>query len=1815
MASRAAVTRNRSVTESRAARERRQLLQRQSEQRREGLRAASDAAVAQRAVQDAEAELQRAGRESAALKADLARVEADRGMLEAERTRAADAVRRKLRAADEARAAAATALHEREEEAFEAQQRVDSVDRALTRDRHAAREAAKEEAAEEERTAIVALARSKREAALVRAAERRQAEAAAAIAEAQQAAAMEVSQRMATAAAASRRAASRMAEAQASVAPAERAAAAMEAETRQARTASLLQLRRSLMAVERDVRTSAAGVRAAREAKLAAQQAEAASLLEAGKNPYSEFRRRERDAAAQRAKEDAAAAIERHGIALTDAMVAEAAAERRRQQREQQRAREAAAIVGPTAPGAAAKAYLASRTRGGTDLLDPTGRAARIDPSAVTAMRTHAFGTGRVAKERPDILRAERRRPEMQGVQPDERWLPRRVHHPDDPSDDEDDDGHDDGHGVGAEGARLGAGSAGGKPGAASAAGEGSAAAGAMAATRGTSLGGARGLADMTPLEQQLMAQARERIRQGRTGAQVVLGREFKGASMVPHPRTINFRDFDPGQEHRIRLTLTNGSLSFVSLRLLPLPDDITDMFEVKFKPPGRMSAGTSVPVTVIFRPPVSLNSDVTSELVVDTSTGPCPVPLTCSPKRALPVAESPVVSLGPVVRGEVVSGAATLRNEGALPVRWQLLDAGPADGGAAHDAGGGGGGGGGGGNGEGEGAGDAGGNARAGGPSGSAGHLAAEAPLPGPDGGQLGPPEADGLSAAGPWRVRASGRLAGYASCRVRAECRPLRGSALGRIARRFRVVFRIDVGAEGEEDDAGGAEARAMLGTLGRTTAREAARAAAPRADLTEAEEIAAARAEAKVTVARRRQAAHVPPLDLLFTAEVKPLALFVAPDSADLRICEVPLPAAVAGRATPADAPETAYRATVFLRNRGTTAMRVSLSVPEELRPWLEARPSSCYVQAAAAGGAVSSDSTGHGAGGGSAGAEAAGVFRVTLQLRPTAELLTSAACRRFFPDDPADLPSSRAACRARLAPPGVVGSMRKAGSFCELRAPLTVRAAGQTLAVRFRLAAALCMRGLLLQPPRLDMGNVPVGRAQNASVALTNLSALPVRFGPGARLPRDVRFAAGSGMGLLLAGETLPSHLVFAPSAAEAVSGSVQLRTSAGEWHSIAVSGQGVRPLVKLSAARLCLPATSPGETVEAAVAVTSCSGVSVDVQVVGAGSGAGGRAAALAGLPDGLTLSPAVFRLAPGERRLVRAVFAPTALPDEDERSGAASPTSAPNTDRSRGGDEPGDIPRADEEAKDVDAEDAPRSGGDSDAGVPRSELAAPGPHRDGRRPDGLAPLSLVASARPDARTAPLVRERIDPGVRESRVWLAVRPAAEAKAAGAPAESVEAALGPRGQLLVVDLQTAVVPARLLVSSRLVKFGRVPAGRSCAVEVTVECAGALPVTLEAAGLNPGGAFRVVNAPRRLQPGRSASLTVEFKPTAQRAYADVLRLRAAEGGGTVLVRLAGTGATPDVGLRGPASEPPAEGGAEGGRALVPHVDLQLGDIMAGDEAVASAELVNNSDFAMQFLATPGEAAEAAHGFSALTNRGGFAITPSAGTARPATAIPLVAAVRADTPSLGRWLGWTWAVAVPNYDGPPLSISARARVWARQGFVAAGEGAEEARAHLERLSPTLRGAGRAGDDATAEADAAAPGAVSLMLDACRAGPDSPATATLSVGCCKRPAEAESSPVSFRVELPAGAEASSLVVEPDSGTVAAGEVATVRLTLRPPEPEGEAKDCTEALAALVPASKPARAVELPLLVHLQGGAGAPEGGVAVRVLVHARMF
>lgn len=1517
------------------------------------------------------------------------------------------------------------------------------------------------------------------------------------------------------------------------VGPAEVRAEALAAEAREARTQSLLQLRRSLHAVDKDVRSSAADVRRRRQLREQAEAAEFDRLLREGKNPYAEFRKRHRDRAEAKMAKEAVEAVERARLNMADAIVVEDAAARRRERLAKTREREAAALALPHGGGQAAGQYLAQHTRGGADVLDPTGRTARIDASVVTTLRTHAFGTGKVAKHRPDILLSEKRRPEMRGVVPDERWLPRRLPHPDEP----------------AQGGAAGL---------------------------GEEAAAARGAADLTPLEQRLMAAARERLRAGRVHRQVVLGREFKGYSMVADPRRVEFRDFEPGQPHRLRLTLTNGSLSFVSFRIAALPDAIADMFDVVFTPPGRMSAGTSVPITIHFRPPASLDDDVVAELPVDTSTGPCPVPLLCSPKRALPAAADPVGSAGPVVLGEVAKAAVTLSNEGALPVLWQVTDLGPADGVGELDT-----------------------------PT-----------VPDADGQPLGDGADGELRQAGdsPWHVRASGRLAGYAKSVLRAECRPGRGTALGRCARLLSVSFRVDTGgseaAEAAEDEAG-----AMLQTLDRTSAARAVAQAKPAKSLGEQAEAAEAQSRARLEVRRRRARMRLPPLRVLLTAEVRPLPLFVSPAEVDLRVCECPLPPGTPGLLPRPEEARPLYRGTVHLRNRGKTAVRAALSLPPALHRWVQLQPTSCYVQAPGTllPGASPTDP---------------GLFRVSMRLRPDVGLLTDPDCRRFFVDAAAPragdlLPASRGDAATRLRSPQHVASGETPGSFCELTVPVTVRGAGQALSVSFRMRAAVCLAGLLVAPTRVAVGSVPIGRASGFPLRLTNLSLLPARFGPsGARVPRGFWLAGGSGQGVLLGGESGTASVVFSPQSTEQVSGALSLRTSHGSTHRVLVSGCGARALATLGATRLCLPATSPGETVEAAVPIEAATGSPVEVHILGAGRSAG---TAAAGLPPGFTVSPAVFTLLPGERRLVRVVYAPTSL--------AVIPPSVED-DREAAEDE-GDREEAEDEGEagqdDGDGGDLPsaRSG---PAASTASE-ARPSSARSGARgePGGAGDASGAAGTQ-------ALGGAIDPGVCETRLWIAVRPASREGAKGAEEELKEkeegaaaasggvggdgasqfdaeaaaplAELGPRGQLLALDVQTSVTAARLSAEPRVVRLGQVPAGRQVTAAVKVECTGALPVTVEAAGLNPAGAFRVVNAPRVLQPGKSARLTISFTPASSRVYTDQLRLRAAEGGGTIIVRLAGSGATPDVSLLPGAAGDAAEGGT--GRALL---DLLLGDVVSGDEARAPARLRNSSPFPMTFaVATPDAVAHSVSA-GAVSGRAGFSVTPSAGTAAPGADLPLEVVLRTDAPSRGRWLRWRWAVRVPNYEGPPLAIAARARVWPTQAFVAReSDTGDSAPAGLRRVAEDLCGQAAPSDAEAFDADGAA--AVRLALDGTRAE----ARAAFVVGCCARPEGADSSPVSFTVTRPSEEDcpgAARIRVAPESGTVQPGETLRVELTVAPAAAgaagsgASQRADAAGALAALLPQTKPAREVLVPLRVELTAGTGRKQ---AVAVAVEARL-
>lgn len=50
--------------------------------------------------------------------------------------------------------------------------------------------------------------------------------------------------------------------------------------------------------------------------------------------------------------------------------------------------------------------YMRARTKGGVELLDPTGREFKLQPSQVTVVKDRGFGLGRAATQRPDVVAA-----------------------------------------------------------------------------------------------------------------------------------------------------------------------------------------------------------------------------------------------------------------------------------------------------------------------------------------------------------------------------------------------------------------------------------------------------------------------------------------------------------------------------------------------------------------------------------------------------------------------------------------------------------------------------------------------------------------------------------------------------------------------------------------------------------------------------------------------------------------------------------------------------------------------------------------------------------------------------------------------------------------------------------------------------------------------------------------------------------------------------------------------------------------------------------------------------------------------------------------------------------------------------------------------------------------------------------------------------------------------------------------------------------------------------------------------------------------
>lgn len=180
----------------------------------------------------------------------------------------------------------------------------------------------------------------------------------------------------------------------------------------------------------------------------------------------------------------------------------------------------------------------------------------------------------------------------------------------------------------------------------------------------------------------------------------------FDKGAFTSKPRLLAFIDYRGGTVVEQKVTLTNSSYSFASFRVGDAPDELRDLFTPLWKPQGRMSAGTSAPLRLRFEVPPGYSKDLEFELPVLSSTGPCNVPVRCSPARAVPAlsplpkpsradgeATDPVVStvqfrssrrwretlrssrldLGSVVVGQDGSSTFRLHNHGAVPFAYRM--------------------------------------------------------------------------------------------------------------------------------------------------------------------------------------------------------------------------------------------------------------------------------------------------------------------------------------------------------------------------------------------------------------------------------------------------------------------------------------------------------------------------------------------------------------------------------------------------------------------------------------------------------------------------------------------------------------------------------------------------------------------------------------------------------------------------------------------------------------------------------------------------------------------------------------------------------------------------------------------------------------------------------------------------------------------------------------------------------------------------------------------------------------------------------------
>lgn len=167
-------------------------------------------------------------------------------------------------------------------------------------------------------------------------------------------------------------------------------------------------------------------------------------------------------------------------------------------------------------------------------------------------------------------------------------------------------------------------------------------------------------------------AKGRHRARIEYGTEQVAGGRLFKGQAFVSKPDELIFKDFDVGKKYKKHFLMTNVSYTFNSFKLLELDDDVIDFFTITYEKPGRMSAGVSCTLEIVFAP--EMNKDILTTIRFFTETGPVEVPLKCLIKRCAPRIVNPTIDFGGITIGQKLSSSLKIKNSQALSTEFEIV-------------------------------------------------------------------------------------------------------------------------------------------------------------------------------------------------------------------------------------------------------------------------------------------------------------------------------------------------------------------------------------------------------------------------------------------------------------------------------------------------------------------------------------------------------------------------------------------------------------------------------------------------------------------------------------------------------------------------------------------------------------------------------------------------------------------------------------------------------------------------------------------------------------------------------------------------------------------------------------------------------------------------------------------------------------------------------------------------------------------------------------------------------------------------------------